>query len=254
MAARKYRKGDDDFKQAAVRLVVGTRKPIAQMARELGVNEGTLDIWCAKVRRDAGEGNSELFRLASAASRNSSLSAANPASCFAGASCADPAGPSSAALPTCVQREPAEGGIDVGGRWEDADMDVSAEQVARVPAANLRVSRAGFGSVWSFAEAHSGAGGAETGYLAGVLATCRWLAGQQIRHPDGSREMPAAPASGDLVMAMPERIEDEFFSAVRAAARKRGDTERARGVLATLEWAWHGSRRSPVELPDQLAG
>ena len=31
--------------------MVQTGKPIAQVARELGVNEGTLGNWCAKQRR-----------------------------------------------------------------------------------------------------------------------------------------------------------------------------------------------------------
>ena len=38
--ARKYRKFDEDFKQGAVPLVVETGKPIAQVARELGINDG----------------------------------------------------------------------------------------------------------------------------------------------------------------------------------------------------------------------
>jgi transposase len=40
--AEARRKFDEDFKQGAVRLVGETGKPIAQVARELGVNEGTL--------------------------------------------------------------------------------------------------------------------------------------------------------------------------------------------------------------------
>jgi transposase len=48
----RYRKFDEDFKQGAVRLVLETGKPIAQVARELGVNEGTLGNWCAKERRE----------------------------------------------------------------------------------------------------------------------------------------------------------------------------------------------------------
>lgn len=52
---RKYRKYDEDFKQGAVALVVETGRPIARVARELGVREGTLGHWCAKARRDAGE-------------------------------------------------------------------------------------------------------------------------------------------------------------------------------------------------------
>ena len=49
--ARKYRKFDEDFKQGAVQLVVETGKPIAQVARDLGINEGTLGNWCAQERR-----------------------------------------------------------------------------------------------------------------------------------------------------------------------------------------------------------
>jgi transposase len=58
--SRTYRKFDEDFKQGAVRLVVETGKPIAQVARDLGVNEGTLGNWCAKARRTAGDGSGEL--------------------------------------------------------------------------------------------------------------------------------------------------------------------------------------------------
>jgi transposase len=49
--ARNYRKFDEDFKQGAVQLVIETGKPIAQVARDLGINEGTLGNWCAKERR-----------------------------------------------------------------------------------------------------------------------------------------------------------------------------------------------------------
>jgi transposase len=65
------RKFDQDFREGAVRLVRETGKPIAQVARELGVNEGTLGNWVAldRRRRD-GEGGqlnederAELARL-----------------------------------------------------------------------------------------------------------------------------------------------------------------------------------------------
>jgi transposase len=49
--ARNYRKFDEDFKQGAVALVLETGKPIAQVARDLGINEGTLGNWCARQRR-----------------------------------------------------------------------------------------------------------------------------------------------------------------------------------------------------------
>jgi transposase len=49
--ARQYQKFDQDFRQGAVRLVFETGKPIAQVARELGINKGTLGHWCARERR-----------------------------------------------------------------------------------------------------------------------------------------------------------------------------------------------------------
>ena len=54
----KRRKYDPDFKAGAVQLVRETGKPIAQVARDLGVNEGTLGNWVAKdreARADDGE-------------------------------------------------------------------------------------------------------------------------------------------------------------------------------------------------------
>ena len=47
MAANR-RKFDEDFKAGAVRIVRETGKPIAQVARDLGINEGTLGHWCAQ--------------------------------------------------------------------------------------------------------------------------------------------------------------------------------------------------------------
>jgi transposase len=68
--AEMRRKFDQDFREGAVRLVRETGKPIAQVARELGVNEGTLGNWVgADRRREAGGGElsaderAELARL-----------------------------------------------------------------------------------------------------------------------------------------------------------------------------------------------
>ena len=51
------RKFDKDFEEGAVRLVRETGKPIAQVARELGINEGTLGNWVGadRRRRDGGD-------------------------------------------------------------------------------------------------------------------------------------------------------------------------------------------------------
>jgi transposase len=53
---RQYRKFDEDFKAGAVRLVFETGKPIAQGARDLGVNEGMLGNWVAAARRQRDGG------------------------------------------------------------------------------------------------------------------------------------------------------------------------------------------------------
>ena len=68
---RQYRTFDQDFKAGAVRLVVETGKPIAQIARELGINDGTLGNWVTTARRarEGGDGplhedeHAELARL-----------------------------------------------------------------------------------------------------------------------------------------------------------------------------------------------
>ena len=54
------RKFDRDFREGAVRLVVETGKPVAQVARDLGVNEGTLGNWVNADRRRRDGGNGEL--------------------------------------------------------------------------------------------------------------------------------------------------------------------------------------------------
>jgi transposase len=72
------RKFDVDFRQGAVRIVRESGKPIAQVARDLGVNEGTLGNWCAqdRQRRDgdrAGLGEDERAELVRLRRENAEL-------------------------------------------------------------------------------------------------------------------------------------------------------------------------------------
>ena len=68
--SEKRNKYDAEFREGAVRIVEETGKPVAQIARDLGVNEGTLGNWVVKAReaRQGTEGLSngdveELKRL-----------------------------------------------------------------------------------------------------------------------------------------------------------------------------------------------
>ena len=57
----KRKKYDAEFREGAVRIVEETRKPVAQVARDLGVNEGTLGNWVQRARA-AREGHGELSK------------------------------------------------------------------------------------------------------------------------------------------------------------------------------------------------
>ncbi len=50
--ARRYRKFSPEFRSEAVRLVIDHSRPIAQVARELGVHEGTLGNWVNLYRNE----------------------------------------------------------------------------------------------------------------------------------------------------------------------------------------------------------
>jgi hypothetical protein len=69
----KRNKYDEEFRAGAVRIVSETGKPIAVIARDLGVNPGTLGNWLAKDReaREGTDGRSsgDIERVEAAAGR-----------------------------------------------------------------------------------------------------------------------------------------------------------------------------------------
>ena len=68
------RKFDQDFREGAVRLVRETGKPIAVVARELGIHDGTLGNWVNVDRRRNGAlGEGERAELARLRKENAEL-------------------------------------------------------------------------------------------------------------------------------------------------------------------------------------
>jgi len=49
------RRYDPDFRDGAVRVVRETHKPIAHVARDLGINAGTLGTWVARDKAARGD-------------------------------------------------------------------------------------------------------------------------------------------------------------------------------------------------------
>jgi hypothetical protein len=132
-------------------------------------------------------------------------------------------------------------------------VDVSAEALARVPGQNLQVSLAEFGPVWALAERFGSQPGPDDDYLIGVLRTCRWLADRPVPSvlPGRAAEMPRSPLGRRLERPMPETIESELLAAyIRPGPRR----ELARGVAATLEWAWRRKGRPPLDVRQAAAG
>jgi transposase len=56
MLARSRKSYSPEFREEAVKLVIETSRPIAQVAKELGIHEATLGNWVNSYRREhAGE-------------------------------------------------------------------------------------------------------------------------------------------------------------------------------------------------------
>lgn len=50
--SQRRRKFSPEFKDEAVKMVIELSRPVAQVARELGINEGTLANWVNRYRRE----------------------------------------------------------------------------------------------------------------------------------------------------------------------------------------------------------
>jgi hypothetical protein len=134
-------------------------------------------------------------------------------------------------------------------------MEVTEADVARIPATNIRVSRAEFGTVWGLAERicyEHGQRDVPDWYEAGVAVTCQWLATAVVRSSTGRRYPARSPITRRAERAYEELIEAEYLAAEKRAARgprpdqpddRPGWTE---GARATLRWAWLHSGPPPL--------
>ena len=140
-------------------------------------------------------------------------------------------------------------------------MEVTENDVARIPAGNLRVSRDEFAMVWAAAEQRSAAEaarGVTDWYAAGVNVTCRWLAGAVTTSSDGRRRLPMSPVTERTATAYEELIEAEYLAAElldvhrpRLLVSRPGWCE---AIRATLRWSWRRNGPPPITLPVHAAG
>ena len=135
-------------------------------------------------------------------------------------------------------------------------VEVSAADVAKVPAGNMRVSRAEFAALWQTAERFHdeqvGRGVADW-YGCGVVETCRWLANAIVKPEVGPWRLAPSPVTKRIQVASDELIEAECRAAERLAGcrpvpaqlqRRPGWVE---AVVATLDWAWRQHGSSPLD-------
>ena len=73
--SRPRRNFDREFRDGAVRIVNETGKPVAEIARELGVDEGTLGNWVRRdrVERSGGLSSDERAELVRLRKENATL-------------------------------------------------------------------------------------------------------------------------------------------------------------------------------------
>ena len=135
--------------------------------------------------------------------------------------------------------------------------------VARIPAANIRVPRAEFAVLWTTAEQlcdEQAGRGVTDWYAGGVAATCEWLAAAVFRPEHGPRQTASSPATGRSARAYEELIEAECLAAERLLLRHPVPPTLARrpgwidGIVATLRWAWRRSAPPPLQVADLGVG
>lgn len=141
-------------------------------------------------------------------------------------------------------------------------MEVTENDIRRIPVRNLRVPLEDFVTVWSTVE-QLATKQAERRivdwYTGGVLVTCQWIARAVVRPAlGGPWRLARPPVSGHDERAYEELIEAEYLAAELLDVR-RPDLLESRpgwceGIQATLRWAWRHSGPPPISVPARATG
>jgi hypothetical protein len=134
-------------------------------------------------------------------------------------------------------------------------VDVSAADVATMPAGNVRVPQAEFVALWRAAERFHDEQvrrGVPDWYGAGVVETCRWLANAIVSPKAGPWQLAPSPVTRRLNVAYEELIEAECLAAEQLAVHRPAHARLAdrpgwiEAVTITLNWAWRRYGSPPL--------
>jgi hypothetical protein len=119
------------------------------------------------------------------------------------------------------------------------------------------VPRDEFVALWRLVE-HIGDANPADWYVAGVAATCRWLARAAVPSILGGWQLARAPVTRGANLSHEELIQAELLAAELQALRHPGGIEGRpgwlEGIVATLQWAWAGTSVAPLDVPSTNAG
>jgi hypothetical protein len=142
-------------------------------------------------------------------------------------------------------------------------VDVTAADIAKVPAENLHVSRADFAALWTMAEqVHDDRVRRKVPdwYGAGVVVTCRWIARATVRPATGPWRQAWSPVTERTNMAYAELVEAEALAAEVLEMRQPrpgwllGRPGWIEGITATLRWAWLRTGGPPMDVEHTATG
>ena len=132
-------------------------------------------------------------------------------------------------------------------------VEVTENDVERIPLRNLRVPLEEFVAVWMAAEQLAAAQAEQRvtdWYIGGVVVTCQWIARAVVQPTSGPRRLARSPVSRRTAAAYEELLEAEYLAAELLDIR-RPDLLKHRpgwgeGIRATLRWAWRRSGPPPI--------